>query len=96
MSHRRNLMSRRDLVVSTRNLIKVHSKFPKELFRVNLGRSVNLRVFARGRSYFDVFHRYGMVMPKALDPSTYRGQCLLRGKISRQRYQHLTLFLASP
>ena len=80
-------MSRRHLVMAGRNLINVYNKFPKELFRVNSGTAVKLRVFKPGRDYFDFVTEDGLVVPKALDPSTYRGLSPFQfgGEVSRLR-----------
>ncbi|KAK4233689.1 hypothetical protein C8A03DRAFT_38583 [Achaetomium macrosporum] len=59
--------------MTRRNLIAVFNKFPRELFRVNNGRSVNLRVWRPDRYVYDVVPEDGLVLPKALDPSSYTG-----------------------
>jgi hypothetical protein len=56
------------------NLIAVFSKFPKELFRVNNGRQIKLRVWTPRRHVYDIFAANGRVEPKALEPSTYVGE----------------------
>ncbi|UNI13307.1 hypothetical protein JDV02_000064 [Purpureocillium takamizusanense] len=53
------------------NLIGVFRKFPKELFRVNNGPFVKLRVWSPQRHTYDIFIEQGLVVPKALDPSSY-------------------------
>lgn len=53
--------------------INAFRSFPKELFRVNNGRQVKLRVQQPGRHLYDIIAKNGQVEPKALDPSTYVG-----------------------
>jgi hypothetical protein len=60
--------------MTRRNLIHVYNKFPKELFRVNSGSAVKLRVYKPRHPYFDFVPEGGLVVPKALNPSTYQGQ----------------------
>jgi hypothetical protein len=60
--------------MSRPNLIAVFNRFPKELFRVNNGPSVNLRIQAPHRRAFDVVPENGLILPKALKPDHYRGQ----------------------
>ncbi|KAI0185347.1 hypothetical protein EV127DRAFT_397169 [Xylaria flabelliformis] len=57
--------------MSSPGLIKVFRSFPKELFRVNNGRQVKLRVQQPGRHLYDILAKNGQVEPKALHPSTY-------------------------
>lgn len=56
-------------------MINSFKRLPVQLFRVNNGRDVKLRDFAerRSRSY-DILAENGKVFPKALNPSTYKGQ----------------------
>jgi hypothetical protein len=56
-------------------LINVFKTIPKELFRVNNGRSVRLREYGpqRQRSY-DILTEAGNVKAKALDPQSYQGK----------------------
>lgn len=67
----------------TTRLLNVFKTIPKELFRVNKGRTVTLRAFpVKPKGKFDLITVNGMVMPKALDPRTYTGSvtfCLLLG-----------------
>lgn len=63
--------------------IKAFTKFPKELFRVNNGPKIRLRVYdssAIAQRSYDVVAEAGAVKPKALSPETYEG------KISSPRY----------
>ncbi|KFG79617.1 hypothetical protein MANI_029713 [Metarhizium anisopliae] len=53
------------------NLIAVFKRFPKQLFRVNNGRPINLRVWSPRRHSYDIFAENGLVKPKALDPLSY-------------------------
>ncbi|KAK9438136.1 uncharacterized protein VB005_09143 [Metarhizium brunneum] len=53
------------------NLIAVFKQFPKQLFRVNNGRPINLRVWSPRRHSYDIFAENGLVKPKALDPLSY-------------------------
>jgi hypothetical protein len=70
--------------MTRRNLIHVYNKFPKELFRVNSGSAVKLRVHRPGHPYFDFVPEGGLVVPKALNPSTYQGQSVfLEDKLAR-------------
>ncbi|KAI1275389.1 hypothetical protein F5Y07DRAFT_175237 [Xylaria sp. FL0933] len=57
--------------MASTGLISVFRSFPKELFRVNNGRHIKLRVQQPGRHVFDIVTRNGRVEPKALDPETY-------------------------
>jgi hypothetical protein len=57
-----------------RKLFAVFREFPKELFRVNNGLTVKLRVWAPQLHVYDIFVRNGMVEPKALNPKTYLGK----------------------
>lgn len=52
-------------------LIAVFNKFPRELFRVNNGRQVKLRVWSPKRRVYDIFADDGRAEPRALKPSTY-------------------------
>lgn len=56
------------------SLIAVFRKFPKELFRVNNGLPVKLRVWTPSRRVYDIFAPNGMVEPKALNAATYVGK----------------------
>jgi hypothetical protein len=56
------------------NLVKVFRTFPKELFRVNNGRLVKLRVRSPERHSYDIIAENGLVEPKALNPLSYIGQ----------------------
>lgn len=51
----------------------VFTKFPKELFRANNGRSVKVRPWSPQRSSYDIFIEKGLVLPKALNPISYAG-----------------------
>ncbi|PNY27841.1 Uncharacterized protein TCAP_02242 [Tolypocladium capitatum] len=53
------------------NPIAVFRKFPKELFRVNSGRSINLRVWSPQRHSYDILTDKGLVEAKALNPLSY-------------------------
>ncbi|KAG6244646.1 hypothetical protein E4U24_004912 [Claviceps purpurea] len=54
------------------NLIAVLRKFPKEIFRVNNGPSVKLRVQSPYRQTYDIVAKQnGLVEAKALGPETY-------------------------
>ncbi|RSM03313.1 hypothetical protein CEP52_007461 [Fusarium oligoseptatum] len=57
--------------MSVSNLISVFRKFPKELFRVNNGPQVKLRVLQPKRHVYDIVTENGLALPKALDPSSY-------------------------
>ncbi|TRX89863.1 hypothetical protein FHL15_009296 [Xylaria flabelliformis] len=57
--------------MSSLGMIKVFRSFPRELFRVNNGRQVKLRVQQPGRHLYDILAKNGQVEPKALHPSTY-------------------------
>ena len=54
-----------------RNLITVFRIFPKQLFRVNKGPQVKLRVWAPQKYSYEIFAPKGMVEPKALNKATY-------------------------
>jgi hypothetical protein len=56
------------------NLIGVFREFPRELFRVNNGPLIKLRVWSPQRHSYDIFTERGLVVPKALDASGYAGQ----------------------
>ncbi|KAF9876295.1 hypothetical protein CkaCkLH20_06238 [Colletotrichum karsti] len=58
--------------MSTSNLIAVFRKFPRELFRVNNGPLVKVRVWTPEREKYDIFAEKNLVHPKALNPSTYK------------------------
>lgn len=60
--------------MSPPGLIAVFRKFPRELFRVNNGRQIKLRVCAPRRHVYDIFAANGRVEPKALERSTYVGE----------------------
>lgn len=53
------------------NLISVFTRFPKELFRVNNGRHVELRARTPARRTYDITLSNGRAEPKALDPAAY-------------------------
>ncbi|KAI8721662.1 hypothetical protein NCS52_00308300 [Fusarium sp. LHS14.1] len=53
------------------NLISVFGKFPKELFRVNNGPQIKLRVLRPNRHIYDIVPENGLALPKALNPSSY-------------------------
>lgn len=53
------------------NLLSVFTRFPKELFRVNNGRHVELRARTPARCIYDITLSNGRAEPKALDPTTY-------------------------
>lgn len=55
------------------NLIAVFKRCPKQLFRVNNGRPINLRVWSPRRHSYDIFAENGLVKPKALEPLSYAG-----------------------
>ncbi|KAI1307407.1 hypothetical protein F5Y03DRAFT_119108 [Xylaria venustula] len=57
--------------MSTPRLLGVFRVFPKELFRVNNGREVKIRIQQPGRQTYDIVARDGRVEPKALNPQTY-------------------------
>jgi hypothetical protein len=62
-------------MTSSPGLISVFRSFPKELFRVNTGRHIKLRVHKPGRYLYDIVALKGrFVEPKALDPETYVGK----------------------
>ncbi|KAI1078583.1 hypothetical protein F5B20DRAFT_547651 [Whalleya microplaca] len=53
-------------------LIATFRRFPKELFRVNDGRQIKLRVWSpQRREVYDIFAENGRVEPKALNHATY-------------------------
>ncbi|CAI6083446.1 unnamed protein product [Clonostachys chloroleuca] len=52
-------------------LIQTFNKFPKEIFRVNNGIAVKARSWSPQRRVYDIVADGGMVIPKALDPTTY-------------------------
>ena len=55
--------------------ITVFRRFPKELFRVNNGRTVWVRARTPNRHVYDIITSgNGLVEPKALDLSTYMGK----------------------
>lgn len=58
------------------NLISTFNKFPKELFRVNNGPSVHLRIRRPHKYQHDVVPHNGLILPKALDPASYSGTSL--------------------
>lgn len=58
---------------ASRNLISVFREFPKELFRVNDGFQVKLRAWTPQRRVYDIHVENGLVLPKALNGSTYIG-----------------------
>jgi len=62
------------LKMPTPSQISVFRRFPKELFRVNNGYPVNLRVWTPKRRTYDIVVENGVVQPKALEPSSYIGQ----------------------
>ncbi len=62
------------LTMASSGLINIFRNFPKELFRVNNGRQVKLRVQQPGRHVYDILAKNGQVEPKALNPSTYIGK----------------------
>ncbi|KAI0972089.1 hypothetical protein F4678DRAFT_68024 [Xylaria arbuscula] len=57
--------------MSSPRLLGVFRIFPKELFRVNNGRYVNVRAQQPGRHIYDIVAQNGRVEPKALNPQTY-------------------------
>ncbi|KAL7917209.1 hypothetical protein ACQKWADRAFT_307338 [Trichoderma austrokoningii] len=57
--------------MSRSRLLGVFQTFPKELFRVNNGRAIQLRVWTPTRRSYDILTRDELVDPKALDPQTY-------------------------
>jgi hypothetical protein len=59
--------------MSRPNLIAVFSKFPKELFRVNNGPAIHLRISRPHKYQHDVVPQGGLILPKALDPASYSG-----------------------
>lgn len=59
--------------MSRRRLIGVFNEFPKELFQVNNGLSVSLRIWRPGAHYYDVIPEDGLIPPKALRPNYYSG-----------------------
>ena len=59
--------------MSQRNLLGVFRTFPKELFRINNGSTIKLRVWTPTRRSYDIFARDELVSPAALDPQTYSG-----------------------
>lgn len=56
------------------NLIAVFRKFPKELFRVNNGRAIELRAWTPKRRVYDIITHHELVQPKALNLQNYVGQ----------------------
>ncbi|KAI0416977.1 hypothetical protein F5X98DRAFT_375358 [Xylaria grammica] len=52
-------------------LVTVFRSFPKQLFRVNNGRYVTLRVHRPNRVAYDIVAQNGQVEPKALNLQTY-------------------------
>lgn len=60
--------------MSGHRLLGVFRTFPKELFRVNNGPAIQLRVWTPTRRSYDIFTRDELVDPKALNPQTYSGQ----------------------
>lgn len=59
---------------ASRNLLSVFREFPKELFRVNDGFQVKLRAWTPQRRVYDIYVENGLVIPKALNESTYIGR----------------------
>lgn len=62
--------------MSRPSLISIFNTFPKELFRVNNGPSVHLRIRRPHKYQHDVVPQNGLILPKALDPATYSGAWL--------------------
>ena len=55
-------------------MIRPFKYFPIELFRVSNGLRTRLRaVEAKSTKSFDIFTESGLVVPRALDPATYKG-----------------------
>ncbi|KAI0467839.1 hypothetical protein F4859DRAFT_517707 [Xylaria cf. heliscus] len=59
--------------MTSAGLITVFKRFPKELFRVNNGRHVKVRVQQPGRHVYDILAQNDQVEPKALNPQVYVG-----------------------
>ncbi|KAI1351129.1 hypothetical protein F5Y01DRAFT_134339 [Xylaria sp. FL0043] len=57
--------------MSSPRLLGVFRSFPKELFRVNNGRHIKVRVKQPNRHVYDILAENGQVEPKALNPQTY-------------------------
>ncbi|KAG9252686.1 uncharacterized protein F5Z01DRAFT_222684 [Emericellopsis atlantica] len=57
--------------MATAKLIAVFRRFPKELFRVNNGRKVQLRTWTPRRRVYDISLTNGLVQPKATKPTSY-------------------------
>lgn len=55
-------------------LLAVFRKFPKEIFRVNNGRKVELRTWTPRRRLYDISTTNGRVQPKAMQPQSYEGK----------------------
>ncbi|KAI2611995.1 hypothetical protein GGR54DRAFT_338782 [Hypoxylon sp. NC1633] len=53
------------------NMIAVFRRFPKELFRVNNGQVIKLRVWTPKRHLYDIVTHHELVQPKALSPLSY-------------------------
>jgi len=57
--------------------IKAFTTIPKELFRLNNGKTVRLRAYpgpSKPQRSFDLLTEAGMVKPKALKPEIYDGK----------------------
>lgn len=61
-------------MMSTTKLIEVLRKFPKEIFRVNNGSQVKLRIWTPERRVYDISTTNGLVQPKAMKPMSYEGE----------------------
>lgn len=76
------------------NLVKVFRTFPKELFRVNNGRLVKLRVQSPERHSYDIIAENNLVEPKALNLLSYIGQYLGQKELISSKTSRLNRALA--
>ena len=77
----------------TPKLIAVFKRFPKEIFRVNNGRKVELRTWTPRRRVYDISPTNGLVQPKATKPMSYEGESS-KERLVRPRVLRANLILA--